>query len=104
MNFKILVDKDESYQPIDPRFHRLNGFNLKDIESGKLAFCSLIITVRYGSNEHIFTSTGYPLCIGAPEEELMDDLSDLLDSNKIIERLHERVLNYYSEVLPLWKI
>lgn len=102
--FNIYVQEDPDFRPLDPRFQKLRGFNLKDIESGKLSFCSLTIKTEFNKEEHVFFACGFPLSFNKGQEEVMDELCDVLEANSLLDRICEKVHEYHGDVMPPWRI
>lgn len=104
IQYHIWIEEDPNFLPLDPKFQRLSGFNLKDITSGILKFCTLTYTAKFQGEEFVFVTFGNPLPIDAEEEELLDDLSDFLAANRTLDRLDEKVKSYFGKCLPSWKV
>ncbi|PIP95927.1 MAG: hypothetical protein COW00_01680 [Bdellovibrio sp. CG12_big_fil_rev_8_21_14_0_65_39_13] len=104
LKFRILVEEDHLFRPLDPRFQKLRGFNLKDIETGKLSFCSLTISTNFNNEEHVFFSCGIPLSYQKGEEVVMDELCDVLEANSLLDRISEKVQEYHGDIMPPWRI
>ncbi|GAB4014016.1 MAG: hypothetical protein Fur0010_11490 [Bdellovibrio sp.] len=103
IHFHILVEEDVKFVPLDSRFQKLTGFNFKQIESGKLSFCNLTIKATFNDETFIFFGSGYPLAFNGTEDELMKDLNDMLEANRLIERIRDRVISYFQSPSPIWR-